>query len=471
MAMMLEGDEALDALDRDLSKIPFETDHQEAAKWCASNPRNGSLEYGFMRDSKYISRVLDEELLGLLKAVPALALEGPKGVGKTESAARLAATIRRLDVPAELSVVAADPNLALEGRRPVLIDEWQRFTPVWDAVKRAVDDGAGPGSFLLTGSATPGDSATHSGAGRIVTLRMRPLSFFERQRQTPTVSLGALLGGGRHLIGGTSSISLREYVEEIVRSGFPGLRTLSGRPLRTQLEGYLTRIVDADLVEMGMRVRRPELVRRWLRAYAAATSTTTSYETIRDAATGGEGTKPSKRTTMPYRDILERLWIVDPVPAWIPSRNPISRLSHPPKHHLADPALAARLLGATTETLLSGEKAEEPGKGPLVGALFESLAALSVRVYAQAAEARVGHLRTFGGEREIDLIIERADGRVLAIEVKLGGTVDDTDVKHLLWLKRELEDDLIDMAVLTTGPQAYRRPDGVAVIPLALLGP
>jgi hypothetical protein len=471
MAMMLEGDEALDALDRDLSKIPFETDHQEAAKWCASNPRNGSLEYGFMRDSKYISRVLDEELLGLLKAVPALALEGPKGVGKTESAARLAATIRRLDVPAELSVVAADPNLALEGRRPVLIDEWQRFTPVWDAVKRAVDDGAGPGSFLLTGSATPGDSATHSGAGRIVTLRMRPLSFFERQRQTPTVSLGALLGGGRPPIGGTSSISLREYVEEIVRSGFPGLRTLSGRPLRTQLEGYLTRIVDADLVEMGMRVRRPELVRRWLRAYAAATSTTTSYETIRDAATGGEGTKPSKRTTMPYRDILERLWIVDPVPAWIPSRNPISRLSHPPKHHLADPALAARLLGATTETLLSGEKAEEPGKGPLVGALFESLAALSVRVYAQAAEARVGHLRTFGGEREIDLIIERADGRVLAIEVKLGGTVDDTDVKHLLWLKRELEDDLIDMAVLTTGPQAYRRPDGVAVIPLALLGP
>jgi predicted AAA+ superfamily ATPase len=471
MAIMLEGDEALDALDRDLSKISFETDHQEAAKWCASNPRNGSLEYGFMRDSKYISRVLDEELLGLLKAVPALALEGPKGVGKTESAARLAATIRRLDVPAELSVVAADPNLALEGRRPVLIDEWQRFTPVWDAVKRAVDDGAGPGSFLLTGSATPGDSATHSGAGRIVTLRMRPLSFFERQRQTPTVSLGALLGGGRHLIGGTSSISLREYGEEIVRSGFPGLRTLSGRPLRTQLEGYLTRIVDADLVEMGMRVRRPELVRRWLRAYAAATSTTTSYETIRDAATGGEGTKPSKRTTMPYRDILERLWIVDPVPAWIPSRNPISRLSHPPKHHLADPALAARLLGATTETLLSGEKAEEPGKGPLVGALFESLAALSVRVYAQAAEARVGHLRTFGGEREIDLIIERADGRVLAIEVKLGGTVDDTDVKHLLWLKRELEDDLIDMAVLTTGPQAYRRPDGVAVIPLALLGP
>lgn len=424
-----------------------------------------------MRDSSYIKRVLDEELLGLFQAVPAIALEGPKGVGKTESAARLAATIRRLDVPAERSVVAADPSLALEGRRPVLVDEWQRFSPIWDAVKRAVDDGAEPGSFLLTGSATPGDSPTHSGAGRIVTLRMRPLSFFERQRQPPTVSLAALLAGGRPAITGSSGVVLRDYVDEIVRSGFPGLRGFSGRPLRTQLEGYLTRIVDVDLGEMGMRVRRPELVRRWLRAYAAATSTTASYETIRDAATAGEGTKPSKRTTMPYRDILERLWILDPVPAWTPSRNPLARLSHPPKHHLADPALAARLLGATAKTLLAGEEAERPGKGPLIGALFESLATLSVRVYAQAAEARIGHLRTFGGDREIDLVAERADGRVVAIEVKLGGVVDDSDVKHLLWLQRELQENLIDTVVLSTGPRAYRRPDGVAVIPLALLGP
>ena len=129
-----------------------------------------------MSKFNYISRILDSELGDLIRSIPAIVLEGPKGVGKTESARRLAKTVRRLDVPAERSVVAADPQLALEGRRPLLIDEWQRFPPVWDAVKRAVDDGATPGSFLLTGSATPGDSATHSGAGRIVTLRMRPLS-------------------------------------------------------------------------------------------------------------------------------------------------------------------------------------------------------------------------------------------------------------------------------------------------------
>ena len=440
-------------------------------KWATCNARSGSVSCRVVVKNTYVSRVIDAEIGELLRSVPAVVLEGAKGVGKTESATRLAATVRRLDVPAQRAVVAADPQLALEGRRPLLIDEWQRHPPVWDAVKRAVDDGAEPGSFLLTGSATPSDSSTHSGAGRIVTLRMRPLSVFERQLETATVSLAALLDGGRPAVAGTSRIGLREYAEEILQSGFPGLRGFSGRPLRTQLDGYVTRIVDADLLEMGMRVRRPELVRRWLRAYAAATSTTASYETIRDAATGGEGTKPAKRTTMPYRDVLERLWIVDPVPAWAPSRNPLARLTHPPKHHLADPALAARLLGATAASLLAGVDAERPGKGPLVGNLFESLVSLSIRVYAQAAEARVGHLRTFSGEREIDLVVERADGRVVAIEVKLGGTVDDADVKHLLWLQRELGKDVVDMLVVTTGPRAYRRPDGIAVVPLALMGP
>ena len=115
------------------------------------------------------------------------------------------------------------------------------------------------------------------------------------------------------------------------------------------------------------------------------------------------------------------------------------------------------------------------GEHSSVSALYDEVdfpvAALSVRVYAQAAEARVGHLRTFGGDREIDLIVERADGRVVAVEVKLGGAVDDADVKHLLWLQRELDENVIDTVVLSTGPRAYRRPDGVAVIPLALLGP
>ncbi|MDQ3432521.1 MAG: DUF4143 domain-containing protein, partial [Actinomycetota bacterium] len=313
---------------------------------------------------------------------------------------------------------------------------------------------------------------THSGAGRIVTVRMRPLSLAERGVGKPTVSLARLLGGSVAAVEGRTDVGLEDYVNEIVRSGFPGLRRFSGRALRLQLDGYLRRIIDTDFQEQGFTVRRPEVLERWMAAYAAATATTASYETIRDAATGGQGDKPAKTTTQPYRDILERLWIVDPVPPWLPSRNMLNRLAQPSKHHLADPALAVRMLGLDADTLLSGTEAGPriPRDGTLLGHLFESLVTLCVRVYAQSAEARVRHLRLHGGRQEVDLIVERADQRVIALEIKLSSTVGDDDVKSLLWLREQIADDLLDAAVINTGPQAYRRKDGIAVIPAALLG-
>jgi len=268
-------------------------------------------------------------------------------------------------------------------------------------------------------------------------------------------------------------VSLADYTDEILASGFPAIRVASGRARRAQLDGYIDRIVDRDFPEQGLSVRKPDTLRRWMTAYAAATSTTATYETIRDAATGGTGDKPAKSTTTPYRDVLELLWILEPLPAWLPTRNRIARLTRPPKHHLTDPALAARLLGLESGTLLSGSIRNEmiPGDGTLLGHLFESLVTMSIRTYAQAAEARVRHLRTMGGRREVDLIVERADQRILAIEVKPGADVTDVDVSHLLWLKKELGDDLTDMVVVTSGPYAYRRNDGVAVVPAVLMGP
>lgn len=423
--------------------------------------------------NNYLRRVVDDELDELLPELPAIVLEGPKGVGKTESARRRAQTTFELDDPAQTDIAEADPAAILRGRRPVLLDEWQRVPPVWDAVRRAVDRDPAPGQFLLTGSASPSASPTHSGAGRIVSVRMRPLSLAERGLESPSVSLARLLIGDRIPISGKSRLRLEDYVHETVRSGLPGFRHLSERACRRQLDGYLRRIVDTDFQEQGFVVRRPQVLQRWMTAYAAATSTTASYETIRDAATGGQGDKPSKTTTQPYRDILERLWIVDPVPAWLPSRNRLNRLAQPPKHHLADPALAVRILGLNAEALLAGRETGPPipRDGTLLGHLFESLVTLCVRVYAQANEARVRHLRQQGGNREIDLIVERADGCVLALEVKLSATVDDKDVANLAWLRERLGDQLLDAVVINTGPQAYRRKDGVAVIPAGLLGP
>ncbi|HEU5062539.1 MAG TPA: DUF4143 domain-containing protein [Solirubrobacterales bacterium] len=401
-----------------------------------------------------------------------MAIVGAKGVGKTATASRRATTVHALDDPAQRSVARADPARLLDSPPPVLIDEWQYVPQSWDLVRRAVDAGADPGRFLLTDSTSPAGVETHSGAGRIVSVRMRPLALSERDVEQPSVSLRELLQGERPPVEGRTDLRADDYVQEILGSGFPGLRGLSGRPLRAQLDGYLDRIIDRDFPELGHPIRNPAALRRWMTAYAAASSTTASFETIRDAATGGEGEKPAKTTTQPYRDVLERLWVLDPVPAWTPTRNRIRRLSSPPKHQLADPALAARLLGLDADALFSGGDVGPPipRDGTLLGALFESICTLSFRVYAQASEARVFHLRTSGGEHEIDLIIERADGRVLAVEFKLARDIGSDDIRHLHWLAGQLGDSLVDAVVVTTGAEAYRRPDGIAVVPAALIG-
>lgn len=420
----------------------------------------------------YRRRVVDGVLDELIAELPAVSLEGAKAVGKTSTARRRGGTVVSLDDPGVLEVVLAQPSLLTVGTPPIVIDEWQRYPAAWDVIRRAVDEEPTGGRFILTGSATPASRPTHSGAGRIVTVRMRPLTLSERGVGTPTVSLAAILAGNRPRLGGVTDVTLTDYTREIVAGAFPGIRHRSGRAQRAALDGYLGRIVEADLPEVGRDVRRPQTLRRWLQAYAAATATTASYEKIRNAATAGELAKPAKTTTGPYREALERLWILDPLPAWMPTANPLARLTYAPKHHLVDPALAARLTGVDASALLRGEGPRAiPRDGTYLGSLFESLATLCVRVFAEAAEARASHFRTKGGEREVDLIVERGDRTVVAIEVKLKETVSDHDVRNLRWLADRIGEGLADSVIITTGRHAYRRPDGVAVVPLALLGP
>ncbi len=413
----------------------------------------------------YLARTIDVELDELLPLAPAIALDGPKGVGKTGTAQRRAAATWFLDDPAQREIARADFALASLPPGTVLLDEWQKLPQVWDSVRRQVDAGASPGRFLLTGSATPVDAGgTHSGAGRILSLRMRPMGLHERGLVTPSVSLAALLSGMQDEVSGAASFALRDYAEAIVGSGFPGILGAAPRLRNGLLDAYLQRVIDRDLPEQGYEVRRPETLRRWLAAYGAASSTATAYSRLLDATTAGDGAQPAKTTTIAYRDHLTQLWLLDPVPGWTPANSAISNLQQAPKHQLADPALAARLLRITASALLG------PGGAHMMGPLFESLVTLGVRVAAQAAEARVSHLRLHGGDREVDLIVEGAEGQILGIEVKLAPAVTDFDVRHLLWLRDQLPGRVVDLVVVTTGSTAYRRPDGVAVVPLALLG-
>jgi predicted AAA+ superfamily ATPase len=421
---------------------------------------------------EYQTRVVDQQLDVYLAGLPAVAIEGVKGVGKTATGLRHAAQVVSLDQSGMRRAVEADPESILAWGEPLLIDEWQLVPGVWDVVRRAVDQRREPGRFILAGSALPPPTARiHSGAGRIVTIMIRPMTLPERLASMPTVSLTALLAGGRPPVSGRCDLRLADYTEEIAASGLPGIRQDPPHLRAAALASYLDQSIERDIPELGADVRRPRALRAWLAAYAAATATTTSYAKILDAATGGDANKPVRNTAAAYREMLQRIWLLEPLEAWIPAFNPLKRLSQAPKHHLADPALAASLLHATPASLL---RAEGPGgthhEGNLLGALFESLVTQSVRVFAQPERCSVFHLRSNGGEHEVDLIVQRPDHKILAIEVKLTSAPTPTDAKHLNWLEREIGDSLVDKAIVCTSQFAYRQEDGTAIIPLGLLG-
>ncbi|MCI1747200.1 MAG: DUF4143 domain-containing protein [Acidipropionibacterium sp.] len=415
----------------------------------------------------YRRRVLDQELDELLSALPALSLEGIKGVGKTTTARARARTVRHLDDPDVRELLRADSQRTVTGDAPILLDEWTEWPQSWDLVRHAVDDGAGPGTFLLTGSATP-VARIHSGAGRIIPLRMRPMTLPERGVTDPTVSLADLLTGTT-TVGGDTDLGLDDLIELICHSGLPGAPQTGGwRATQAFLDGYLARLFDHEVDTVGAGRRHSVLIRQWATAYAAATATTATYEKLRDAASPGEADKPARATAAGYRELLTRLWFLDPLEAWLPTGSPLSRIGQAPKHFLTDPAFAARLLRLTPDRLHK----EAERHAAVIGQLWESLVAMSIRVFAQPQMADVRHLRTQGGEHEIDLIVEGDDGRIVAAEVKLQTPVEAREVRHLMWLRERLGDDRIaSLVVITAGQHAYTRPDGIHIVPLALLGP
>ena len=193
-----------------------------------------------MTPANYLHRTVDGLLDQLLDGLAAIAVEGPKGVGKTSTARRRAAEFFDLSDPATLELVKGDPLRLTGAKPPVVIDEWQYYPPAWDFVRRAVDADPTPWRFLLTGSASPQTRSLHSGAGRIVRLRMRPLSLAERTVAQPTVSLAELLSGSRPTLRGTCLMRLEDYAREVVAGGFPALRPLSEAVRKVALDSYLT---------------------------------------------------------------------------------------------------------------------------------------------------------------------------------------------------------------------------------------
>jgi len=419
-----------------------------------------------IRSPAYVERVADGLVVSGLQAVGAVVIEGPKACGKTETARRHAGSEVLLDIDPEAQRAAdIDPRLILPGAAPRLIDEWQRAPRIWDAVRREVDTRGVPGQFLLTGSATPKDDTTrHSGAGRMLMVTMRPMTLFEQGFSPGTVSLSDLLDG-RDPPGGRSTLDLAAYAERIVVGGWPALM---GRPVRDAMAstaGYLSTIIEHDIDVVSGARRNPRLVRRFLQAYAQLSAHPSRLSTIISRARGiGEGEAPSRWTAEPYLDALDRLMVVDDIEAWNPELRSRTRLMTTPKRHLVDPSLAAALMECDPMRLLADLNT--------LGYLFESLAARDARVYAQAADASVYHYRERAGELEVDLIIERRDGAWIGVEVKLGSALIDQAAAALLRLRdARVIRPPASLVVLTATEYAYRRDDGVIVVPLGLLGP
>ena len=414
----------------------------------------------------------------LMKEFPAIAIDGLKGVGKTLSSKRLAATVFELDRPRDFEQISNMPDILLSEKPPILIDEWQRIPPVWDNVRRAVDDGAKPGTFLLTGSIANTDTNIHSGAARIIRRKMYPLSLEERAIEKPTVSLAQMFSGDKPFeskIEGKTDVSPSHYIFEIAASGLPEFRNLSLESRKIALESYFDNLLSHEFNQQGVRLRQPETMRRWLRAFAAAVSTDAGYNEILDASTAGEGNKPVAKTTIAYREALENLWLLDELSPWIEGEAFFSGLKRSPKHYLADPAFSAYLLGLD-EAIMSGaygwpsqaEKFDEK-YGSIIGRLFESLIHLNLNTYASVNNARLFFVKTHKGDREIDFVLQKGT-KVIACEVKFSPTIAPSDGKHLSWFVNKVGRDCCDALIISAGSVAYRRKDGIAVVPASLLG-
>lgn len=405
---------------------------------------------------RYVPRLVDSLLERLLAELPALLVVGPRATGKTATAARHAATVVRLDRPAEAAAFDADPDAALRGlREPVLLDEWQAVPGVLGAVKRAVDDDSRPGRFLLTGSVRADlDRQTWPGTGRLVRISLHGMSVREQLGAATGPPLLDLLAAAEEPQLPSDVPDLRGYVELALRSGFPepALR-LSDATRQAWLDSYLEQLLtrDAGQVEGG---RDPLRLRRYFEAYALNSAGVVEDKTLYEAA------GINRKTALAYERLLGNLLVVESVPAWASNR--LKRLVLSPKRYVVDAALIGAALRLDVDGVLRD--------GNLLGRMLDTFVAAQLRpeLAVAAGRPRVHHLRQEQGRREVDLL-ELAGSRVIGIEVKATSAPGADDARHLAWLRDRLGSDFASGVLFHTGPRPYGLGDRILAVPIAAL--
>ena len=419
----------------------------------------------------YRPRLIEHRLDELMGAFGCVEITGPKWCGKTWTAMTRSVSMTRLDDPSEREAAQMDPSLALVGDTPHLVDEWQEVPEVWDAARRYVDaSGNERGSLLLTGSTSlaRGDRAKvrHSGTGRIGRIAMWPMTLGESGCASPVISLRSLFDGGC-ISPARCKTELADVARWCCRGGWPANLGLSDVLAAETAVQYVQSALDVNVIEEG---RSPETALALLRALALNESQAVTYKTLaRDM--GGRTGGVSDETIATYLALFERLKLLQNLRGWEPPMRSKARVRVKPKRYFCDPSLAAALVGATPERLLKDTQT--------LGMLFENLVLRDLSVFLSTYVGLGNGLSYYRDENglEVDLIVEYA-GKWAGIEVKLSDTKANEGAKSLLALRKKLcanptaqNDEPAFLAVVVgRGSLAYRRDDGVMVIPMALLG-
>ncbi|MBP5535411.1 MAG: ATP-binding protein [Bacteroidales bacterium] len=419
----------------------------------------------------YKERIFDQLLRRKLDGMGAVLIEGPKWCGKTTTAEHQASSVLYMNDPKHyqqnMQMADQDPQALLEGATPRLIDEWQEAPKLWDTVRFEVDHRGQDGLFILTGSAVPADMSEvhHTGTGRIARMQMRTMSLWESGESTGDISLVSLFSGSARNVA-TMDKTLQEVAYLVCRGGWPRAVTQKPSVALERAYDYLNAIVNSDISRVDGVSRDPDRTRRLMRSYARFQGAQAPLSKLRaDVMAGTDGTFDEK-TLSSYLGALNKMFVIEDMPSWNPNLRSKAAIRSSETRYFTDPSIAAAALGVGPKDLMNDLKT--------YGLLFETMCVRDLRVYAQAINGLVYHYRDSDG-LECDAVIHLRNGDYGLVEIKLGGDrLIEEGAKSLQRLHKKLDTSRMRepsflMVLVATGNYAYRRSDGVWVVPIGSL--
>lgn len=415
---------------------------------------------------QYYDRFIEKTIEKKLKSSGAVVIEGPKFCGKTTTALRYGKSEIRLNTVQSIELAKLEPKNVLNGQTPRVIDEWQTVPEIWNEVKAWIDENPTFGQFVMTGSSTPADKSKiyHSGAGRITTVRMRPMSLSESKESHDSVSLKEIFENPKmDVFDENKDSSLEKIAFYLCRGGWP-LSVLSDNDIALDVtRNYYEGLFNFEYSENEkFRNKKPELMRMITRSYARNISTEAPMKTIQADVISSNSRTLDNKTLDDYIDALNDLFIIEDISAWNPNLRSKAAIRTTPTRHFVDTSIATSVLGITPADLLQDLNT--------FGLFFEDMAVRDLIVYASCIGAAVKHYRDSSG-LECDAIVHFENGKWAAIEIKLGGErLIEEGAKNLEKLRAVVDNDKLAfrMILTATGP-AYRRKDGILVVPINCL--